>query len=466
MPTTGLYTHITRAAGTIVTAPLYNTAHFNHWFNDIPNSAGAVADGDLVSFQATQDPAPLGVPNLVASITEEFEQLRFELADIKEALTGAPPAQWYTPITVSPSIVAAKGARVFRNTTQSIPSGVETACIFNTTRYDTGVNGSLTDLFFSGGQPTRLTVPVGGLYQINGFAEWNTGAGGPVELFIRLNGSKILASVEWTSDGSEFPWLPVSTQYELAANDYVELVAFQTVTNPFNIINPEFGIELLNPTAVITPLPHHTLTIIEAGSGTGTVTSSVGAINCPGVCSDSYIAGTVVNLTATPTGGSFVAWAGVPAGHETDNPVAVTMSADETVTATFSLAGQLQGFGPTSSISSTGTFFISPAVKMGDFDTTEANVRATMSAPITLTNLAITLDAALGGLSQLQFRYVVNGVVSNAISLVMIITDGRSKTSAAGSLSLNAGDTLSIQIDATVSAPNKAVQSFTGRYLV
>lgn len=46
----------------------------------------------------------------------------------------------------------------------------------------------------------------------------------------------------------------------------------------------------------------HTLTVSEAGAGSGSVTGS--GISCPGTCSHGYTAGTSVSLTATPASGS------------------------------------------------------------------------------------------------------------------------------------------------------------------
>src|SRR5207302_2654373 len=52
-----------------------------------------------------------------------------------------------------------------------------------------------------------------------------------------------------------------------------------------------------------------TLTVTEAGTGSGSVTSNDGAISCPGTCSATYNSGTAVILTATPAGGStYGAW--------------------------------------------------------------------------------------------------------------------------------------------------------------
>ena len=54
-----------------------------------------------------------------------------------------------------------------------------------------------------------------------------------------------------------------------------------------------------------------TLTVLRAGSGSGTVTSSPRGIDCHSACSASFGEGTVVTLTATPAAGStFTGWSG------------------------------------------------------------------------------------------------------------------------------------------------------------
>jgi hypothetical protein len=82
---TGQYLHTTRAAGTIVTAVLYSSAHHNHLDNDIPLSTGAHSD-DLAMMQALTDPYPTQVATPVVALGTELEQLRFVIADIKKAL--------------------------------------------------------------------------------------------------------------------------------------------------------------------------------------------------------------------------------------------------------------------------------------------------------------------------------------------------------------------------------------------
>ena len=71
------------------------------------------------------------------------------------------------------------------------------------------------------------------------------------------------------------------------------------------------------------------------GTGTGLVTSSVGAINCGATCSDIY-PGTVVTLTAAANPGStFTGWSG--GGCSGTAPCAVTVNAATTVNAQFDL---------------------------------------------------------------------------------------------------------------------------------
>jgi len=80
-------------------------------------------------------------------------------------------------------------------------------------------------------------------------------------------------------------------------------------------------------------LPSFALTVNTAGSGTGTVISDVGAINCPGACSSSQVQGSKMTLTAAATSGSrFSGWSGACTGTGT---CVVTFDAAKTVTATF-----------------------------------------------------------------------------------------------------------------------------------
>jgi len=77
------------------------------------------------------------------------------------------------------------------------------------------------------------------------------------------------------------------------------------------------------------------VTIAKAGTGTGTVTSTPSGISCGTDCFQSYTAGSVVTLTATPASGStFTGWS----GGGCSGTASCTTSGDTavTITATFS----------------------------------------------------------------------------------------------------------------------------------
>ncbi|MFO1430342.1 MAG: M6 family metalloprotease domain-containing protein [Candidatus Competibacteraceae bacterium] len=87
-------------------------------------------------------------------------------------------------------------------------------------------------------------------------------------------------------------------------------------------------------TVTATFAPVYTLTVSKAGAGSGTVISSPAGISCGTDCSEPYVSGTVVTLTATAASGStFTGWSGACSG--TTGTCTVTMSQARTVKATF-----------------------------------------------------------------------------------------------------------------------------------
>jgi uncharacterized repeat protein (TIGR02543 family) len=84
-------------------------------------------------------------------------------------------------------------------------------------------------------------------------------------------------------------------------------------------------------TATFKAIPKYTLTIYRSGSGT--VASSPAGITCGSDCSEPYLSGTPVTLSATPaTGYYFSGWSGACAGT---GACTVTMTAAKSVTTTF-----------------------------------------------------------------------------------------------------------------------------------
>jgi hypothetical protein len=79
-----------------------------------------------------------------------------------------------------------------------------------------------------------------------------------------------------------------------------------------------------------------TLSVALGGSGSGTVTSSDGVINCGSICSETVTATTPVTLTAVAASNStFTGWSG--GGCSGTGNCAVTVTSDTTVAATFTL---------------------------------------------------------------------------------------------------------------------------------
>ena len=81
-------------------------------------------------------------------------------------------------------------------------------------------------------------------------------------------------------------------------------------------------------------IPSYALTVTNANSVGGTVTSNVGGIACGTGCSASIASGTAITLTAIPVSGyQFTGWGGACTGY--GNSCTVTMSAAQTVSANF-----------------------------------------------------------------------------------------------------------------------------------
>jgi hypothetical protein len=87
-------------------------------------------------------------------------------------------------------------------------------------------------------------------------------------------------------------------------------------------------------TAAFTLIPR-TLTVARAGNGSGTVTSTPAGVDCGATCGFAFDHGTLVTLTPQAGGGSqFLSWSGACTGS---GACQITMVADASVTATFSI---------------------------------------------------------------------------------------------------------------------------------
>ena len=104
----------------------------------------------------------------------------------------------------------------------------------------------------------------------------------------------------------------------------------------------------------------YTLDVAKTGNGAGTVTSSPAGISCGTDCSEPYLAGTVVTLTATASAGStFSGWKNGPCSGT--GTCQVTMISALSVTASFTSNPVTYTLTVTKAGTGTGTVTSSPA---------------------------------------------------------------------------------------------------------
>lgn len=131
--------------------------------------------------------------------------------------------------------------RVYNSANESINNATDTALTFNSERFDTDTIHSTVS------NTSRLTATTAGKYLIFGHAQFAPNATGTRKVFIRLNGTTNLGTIEVPNNGGAANVeLPITTIYQLAATDYVELVVFQNSGGALNVNagasqSPEFG---------------------------------------------------------------------------------------------------------------------------------------------------------------------------------------------------------------------------------
>lgn len=106
---------------------------------------------------------------------------------------------------------------------QVIPTGASTALTFDTETWDVG---SCHDNAVNN---TRITCPAAGagLWIFEGGAEIAAAAAGRRELSLRINNALFIASIRVPPTAGDTTRLAISSEYRMAAGDYVELVIFQ-----------------------------------------------------------------------------------------------------------------------------------------------------------------------------------------------------------------------------------------------
>lgn len=263
----GLYSITTRAAGTVLTATIYNADHQNHVDHQTPDSTDDWSVS-VSQMRLTSDPYPSqGSESQATSLDGELTRLRYAIGQLSGWLNGRPGiaaastalgsalGQWYFGVR-NPALKVA-GAHVakaaaFSHTT----SGVSQAVTFDTEYYD--ADGAGTGFHSTVSNTSRLTIPAnfgsGSKYRIYGFASFPASAVGTLrELLVRLNGVDIIGgtTTSWAITADRAVRQSVNFTYPLDAGNYIELMANQDtggslgLNGPANNAGPEFSIQLV-----------------------------------------------------------------------------------------------------------------------------------------------------------------------------------------------------------------------------
>lgn len=131
--------------------------------------------------------------------------------------------------------------RVYNNANISINDATLTALTFNTERFDNDTMHSTSS------NTGRITFTTAGRYYVAACVQFAVNATGNVRrVAIRLNGATIIADKTVTPvGGSNATIVPISTSYDFAAADYVEVLVYQDSGGALNVeaagnISPEF----------------------------------------------------------------------------------------------------------------------------------------------------------------------------------------------------------------------------------
>jgi subtilisin family serine protease len=189
------------------------------------------------------------------------------------------------------------------------------------------------------------------------------------------------------------------------------------------------------------------LTVTKSGTGSGTVTSDVGTLNCGNVCTANYAFGTVVRLIATAAAGStFSGWSGACTGV---GACAVTVSEATTVTANFG-----------SSISVSDLSLSLNVLGFGESKVTgRLSVTGHDGEPIAF---AVQSQGALGQATVGEADGLVTYTVASFPSLVSATTDRVTVRVTAGAVSAVASVNIAIRFDPLL--PNQWHLRNVGQY--
>ncbi len=150
-----------------------------------------------------------------------------------------------TALLADGSVTAAKlaaqpAARAYHSVNQSLADSVDTVLALDSERFDTdAIHDPVTN-------NSRLTCRTAGKYLILAHVRFAPSGTGNRSAYIRLNGTTVLAHDRRTNTGAtDATVLTLATLWDLAVNDYLELIARQTSGAALNVdANPAQSPEL------------------------------------------------------------------------------------------------------------------------------------------------------------------------------------------------------------------------------
>ena len=265
-----------------------------------------------------------------------------------------------TPIAGGGNSLITLNVNVTTNAAASLQNTASVAC--TCTETNTGNNTSNTDTVSVSNAP--LPDLVISKTHTGNFTQGQVGATYTVTVSNSGVGSKPAASLVTLIDTppagltitamSGTGWactaLPTCTRTDLLANGQSYPPITVTVTVLGSATSPQINAATVSTAAIESDTSNNSacdstlivagtsgsLAVSKSGSGTGTVTSADGGITCTPTCSSAYVNGSIITLTATPTGGSvFTGWLGACTGT---GGCTVTISGATAVSATFAAA--------------------------------------------------------------------------------------------------------------------------------
>lgn len=150
------------------------------------------------------------------------------------------------------SITSAKFAslpqcRALSGSAFAIPNNTATAVQFTGTRF------MAPSSMWSIANATRVVAPVAGVYQVSAMLAWASNVTGVRRLHLLHNGTTTIAGDSRGSTTADTLQQTSTTVYRFAANDYVEVFAFQTsggslnLTQSATVAAPELALVFLGP---------------------------------------------------------------------------------------------------------------------------------------------------------------------------------------------------------------------------